>query len=354
LLFSLLYLLLRRLVRLVACSSNELNSEIEVVVLRHQLMVLKRQVRRPRLHRRDRLFMAVMSRALSRTRWSCFVVSPQTLLRWHRDLVRRKWTYRRTLTGGRPPISGEVRELILRMGRENPRWGCLRIRGELAKLGVRVSATRIRTLLRANGLGPAPRRSGPTWSEFLRSKAKGIWASDFFTVETALLRTLYVLFAIELGSRRLHLIGVTRNPDSVWVTQQARNLAVGERLQGIRFLIRDRDAKYSGPFDEVFRSEGVKIMETPVRAPRANAFAERWVRTIRTECLDWTVVLGRRHLERVLRTYTIHYNAQRPHRGLDMRTPDPLPDPAPTLADEMHVRRRDVLGGLIHEYELAA
>ena len=206
--FALVYLLLRRLVRLTAISSNEqLDIEVELVVLRHQLKVLKRQVGRPRLRRRDRVFMAAMSRALPRPRWSAFLVSPQTLLRWHRELVRRKWTFRRRSTGGRPPISEAVRDLILRMGRENPRWGCIRIRGELAKLGIRVSATKIRTLLRANGIGPAPRRDGPTWSEFLRSQADAILALDFFTVETAWLRTLYVLFAIEVASRRVLVLG---------------------------------------------------------------------------------------------------------------------------------------------------
>ena len=169
-LFALVYLLLRRVVQLLAGCSNELmGTDVEVVVLRHQLRVLKRQVGRLRLRRRDRLFMVAISTILPRPRWSSFLVSPQTLLRWHRGLVRRKWTYRRGLVGGRPPISEEVRALILRMAKENPRWGCVRIRGELAKLGIRVSATKIRTLLRANGLGPAPRRDGPTWSEFLRS-----------------------------------------------------------------------------------------------------------------------------------------------------------------------------------------
>jgi putative transposase len=181
------------------------------VVLRHQLMVLKRQVR-PRLRRRDRLFTAAISRVLPQARWSSFLVSPRTLLRWHRELVRRKWTYRRRSVGGRPPVPDEVRELILRMGRENPRWGCVRIRGELAKLGIWVSASAIRMLLRANGLGPAPRPDGPTWRVFLRSQAQGILALDFFTVETVWLRTLYVLFAIHLGSRRVHVLGVTRNP----------------------------------------------------------------------------------------------------------------------------------------------
>jgi putative transposase len=353
-LFAIVYVLLRRLVQLIAGSSSHLTSDVEVVVLRHQLKVLKRQVGRPRLRRRDRLFMAAISGALPRARWSSFVVSPQTLLRWHRDLVRRKWTYARRSAGGRPPISQEVRELILRMGRENPRWGCLRIKGELLKLGVRVSATKIRTLLRGRGLGPAPRRAGPTWSEFLRAQARGILALDFFTVETLLLRTLYVLFAIELASRRVHILGVTRNPDSAWVTQQARNLAVEERLQGVRFLIRDRDSKFFGPFDEVFRSEGVKVIKTPIRAPRANAFAERWVRTVRTECLDWMLVLARHHLERVLRAYAVHYNQARPHRGLDLKTPEPRPDPIPPRADCARVQRDDVLDGLIHDYDLAA
>ena len=239
------------------------------------------------------------------------------------------------------------------MGRENPRWGCLRIKGELTKLGVRISATTIRTLLRANGLGPAPRRQGPGWGEFLRAQAHGILAIDFFTVETAFLRTLYVLFAIELGSRRVAILGVTRRPNSLWVTQQARNLALGERLHGVRFLIHDRDSKFAGPFDEVFRSEGVRIIETPFRAPRANAFAERWVRSVRTECLDWVLVFGRRHLERVLRAYAAHYNTARPHRGLELATPDPGRIPHPWRGGA-RVVRIDVLAGLIHEYELVA
>jgi transposase len=198
--FALLYLLLRRLVSLAAGSPDGLHDGIEVVVLRHQLAVLKRQVARPRLRRRDRLFLAAASRMLPRQRWSSFLVSPQTLLRWHRELVRRKWTYRRSV-GGRPPIAEDIQDLILRLGRENPRWGCVRIKGELANLGIRVSATAIRTLLRRRGLGPAPRRSGPTWGEFLRAQSQGILAADFFTVETVWLRTLYVFFAIEIHTR---------------------------------------------------------------------------------------------------------------------------------------------------------
>jgi len=354
-LFALLYLLVRRAVRLTAGSASDLHNEIEIMVLRHQVAVLKRQVGRPRLRRRDRLFMAAVSRVLPRPRWSSFVVSPQTLLRWHRELVRRKWTYRGNATAGRPPLADDVGELIVRMGRENPRWGCVRIRGELAKLGIRVSATAVRTLLRRSGLGPAPRRSGPTWGEFLRSQASGILATDFLTIESIWLKTLYVLFVIELHTRRVHLAGATSNPDAAWVTQQARNLSLDLTDGGtFRFLIRDRDSKYASSFDAVFASEGIQVILTPVRAPRANAFAERWVRTVRAECLDWTLVLGRRHLERILQSYVTHYNAQRPHRGLDLQTPDLRSYPADELPDRLRVQSRDVLGGLIHEYELAA
>jgi transposase InsO family protein len=176
---------------------------------------------------------------------------------------------------------------------------------------------------------------------------------DFFTVETAWLRTLYVLFGIEVGSRRVHVMGVTGNPDSAWFTQQARNLAVGEHLRGIRFVIRDRDSKFSGPFDEVFRSEGARIIKTPVRAPRANAFAERWVRTVRGECLDRVLVFGRRHLEVILREYVTHYNTHRPHRSLALVPPDP-PGEARASPPTLVPLRRDVLGGLIHEYHARA
>ena len=241
----------------------------------------------------------------------------------------------------------------MRLARENPRWGCVRIQGELRKLGVRVGATTIRTLLRQQGLGPAPRRAGPSWAEFLRAQAEGVLACDFFTVETVWLRTLYVLFWIEHGSRRVHLAGVTANPDCAWVTQQARNLAIDERLGSVRFLIHDRDAKFCGPFDSIVGSEGVRVIETPFRAPRANAVAERWVRTVRGECLDHMLIVGRRHLERMLRVYVAHYNAERPHRSLALATPAGQP-PAARGAPPEAVLRRDLLGGLIHEYAAAA
>jgi transposase InsO family protein len=264
------------------------------------------------------------------------------LLRWHRELVRKKWSYRRR-SAGRPPLDPELREQVLRPGSENPRWGCLRIQGELRKLGLRVGATTIRSLLRRSGLGPAPRRGGPSWSEFLRAQAQGILACDFFTVETAWLRTLYVLFFVELGSRRVHLPGVTANPDCAWVTQLARNPAIEDRLAKVRFLVHDRDARFSVPFDEIIRSERVRVIETPVRAPKANAVAERWVRTVRNECLDHILVVGRRHLEQVLRGYPAHFNAERPHRSLQLVPPAGAPRSRGSPGAD--ILRRDVWAG---------
>jgi hypothetical protein len=318
-LFSFVYFLVRRL--LGVGSRRQDQNDIELLVLRHQVKVLQRQVARPRLNRLDRVLLAAASRRLPRSGWSAFLVRPETLLRWHRELVRKKWTHRRTGHPGRPPVDADVRDLIVRLGRENPRWGYQRIRGELLKLGIRISATTVRTTLLRAGLDPAPRRAGPTWAELLRSQAAGIWATDFFIVETINLKTLYVLFFIELSTRRVHPAGVTTHPDSAWVTGQARNLAIDERLSGVRFLLRDRDATFCGPFDALLRAEGVRVIRTPIRAPRANAFAERFGRTVRQECLDHVLIYGRRHLEGVLGAYVAHYVAERPHRGLRLAVP---------------------------------
>jgi transposase InsO family protein len=320
-------------------------------VLRHQVQVLRRTVRRPELRDRDRAFLAAASPALCRNQWGSFMVTPQTLLRWHRELVSRKWTYHRR-GPGRPPLEPETADLIVRLGKENPRWGCVRIQGELRKLGIRVGASTIRRILRRAGLGPAPRRAGPTWREFLRAQGRGALACDFFTIDTVFLKTLYVLFFIELSTRQVRGAGTTSGPDSPWVTQQARNLSITGRLEDKHILLRDRDSKFSGPFDEVFRTEGLTVVKTPVRAPRANAFAERWVGTARRECLDHILIFGRRHLERVLGAYAEHYNRARPHRSLELRPPDPGLDSG--VVPKTKVRRRDVLGGLIHEYRRSA
>jgi putative transposase len=316
------------------------------------MKVLSRKVGRPKLRRIDKAFLAACSRVVPRHRWGSFIVAPSTLLRWHRELVRRKWTFKQKRLG-RPPVDPALGALVCRMARENPRWGYMRIKGDCRKLGIAVAATTVKKVLRAAGLEPAPRGDGPSWSEFLRAQAQGIWACDFFSIETVFLRTLYVFFFIEVGTRRLHVTTSTRNPSGEFVAQQARNLAMDGDLEGMAFLIRDRDSKYTRAFDEVFISEGARVIKTPLRAPKANAFAERFVRTVRHEVLDLTLVLGRGHLDRILRRYAEHYNARRPHRGLDLRTPAGTFE-RPISPEVPGVHRNDVLGGLIHEYEPVA
>jgi hypothetical protein len=336
------------LVLRIAPEGDARECEAEILVLRHQLTMMKRKAGRPKLRRFDRMLLTAFARLVRRERWSGFIVSPQTILRWHRELVARKWTFRHRRLG-RPPIDPELVALIISLAKDNPRWGCVRIKGELQGLGHRIGATTIRTILRRAGIQPAPRSDGPSWSEFLRVQAHGILACDFFTIDTAFLRTLYVLFFIELGSRRIHIEGVTPNPDAAWVTQQARNLAMDGELCGVRFLIRDRDSKFTASFDEVFRTEGARVIKTPVRAPKANAFAERFVRTVRAEVFDLVLVTGHRHLLRLLRAYEAHYNSHRPHRGLGLAAPDGL-HVAPIRVPPRRIRRRRVLGGLISEY----
>ena len=270
---SLLYLLFRRALAVAALRlrSREFK-ELEIVVLRHELAVLRRQVSRPRLDERDRVFLAAASRLLNGKSQHSFFVRPDTLLGWHRQLVRRRWTYagRRP---GRPSVSEEIHELVLRLARENPRWGYQRIVGELVRVGVRVSATTVAKILREAGLPPADARARLCWREFLRAHAESMLACDFFTVETLWLGRLYVLFFLELGTRRVHLAGCTANPDERWTAQQARQFAwsLSERPRPIRFLIHDRDTKFSRAFDDVFRSEGVEIIRTPFRGPNAGS-----------------------------------------------------------------------------------
>ena len=237
---------------------------------------------------------------------------------------------------GRPPVGQELQQLIVRLARENPRWGYQRIKGELLRLGVHVSATAVRSILRRHGLDPAPRRVAVTWRAFLRQQAAGIMACDFFTVDSMWLRRLYVLFFIELDTRRVHLAGVTAHPDGAWVAQQARNLLLMLGNRRPRFLIRDRDAKFTRAFDDVFSSEGTEALVTPVQAPNANAYAERWIRTVRAECLDWLLVIGQGHLDRILRVYVEHYNQHRPHRALRLKPPDPA---RPRIHPEDHPPR---------------
>jgi putative transposase len=354
---SFAYWSLRRLLELVALRRrSEREKEIEILLLRHQLRVLERQVARPQLTQADRALLAAFSRMLPRQTWRrSLFVTPTTLLRWHRELVARRWTYpdRRP---GRPPTAGEVRELVVRLARQNPSWGYRRVQGELVGLGIKLAASTVWTILKEAGIEPAPRRLEASWSEFLRRQAASILECDFLTVDTLFLRRFYVLFFIELATRRVRLAGITANPDGRWVAQQARNLLMQLDDEGIRpqFLIRDRDSKFSREFDEVFRSEGVRVIKAPVRTPKARAHAERWIGSVRREYLDRLLILGRRHLQHVLVTYIRHYNEHRPHRALGQRPPLSDDQPLADAIDLDRLRRRDLLGGLIHEYQLAA
>jgi putative transposase len=251
-----------------------------------------------------------------------------------------------------------VQALVVRLARENPSWGYKRIVGELRGLGISISATSARTILIGHGLPPAPRRDELSWRDFLRRHAATTLACDFFTVETAWLKRIYVLFFLSLERRRVEFVACSPNPTGAWTAQQARNLlmTLDDQQQPLRLLIHDRDAKFSGAFDHVFQSEGIAVIHTPIQAPNANAYAERWVGSVRRECLDRLLIFSRRQLEQVLRVYARHYNRHRPHRSLALRSPEqtdtsPTPVRAPPYPQ---LNRRDLLGGLIHEYERAA
>jgi putative transposase len=330
-------------------------NDAEILVLRHQVAVLQRQVKRPRLSWADRAVISALLQLLStahrgRVR---LIVSPRTVLRWHAQPVKWRWTYRERRPG-RPPTAAAIRALVLEMARDNPTWGYRRICGELVGLGHTVAPSTVWKILKDAGINPAPSRAGPSWGEFLAAQAHALLAVDFFHIETALLRRLYVLFFIEHGTRRVHLAGITAHPTGEWVTQQARNLLMdlGRRAEELRFLIRDRDTKFTTAFDAVFTSSGIQVITMPVRAPRANAIAERWVGSVRRECTDRLLITGQGHLRHVLAEYVDHYNTHRPHRSLAQAPPDGRDDPAPP--DNVRVLRRDRLGGLIHGYSQVA
>jgi len=307
------YLILRQVLQLIVLGMRgDRAKEIEILVLRHQVAVLGRQVKRLDLEPSDRVVLSALSRLLTRPRWATFLVTPATLLRWHRTLITRKWTY--------PGAGRAVRRSrrrsgrwVLRLAKENPGWGHRRVQGELVGLGYRVAASTVWSILTRAGVDPAPRRTGPTWTQFLSAQAKGILACDFRHVDTIGLTRIYVLFLMEIGTRRVHILGVTLHPTGAWVAQQARNLVLDlrERAGQFRFLIRDRDTKYTEVFDEVFTSEGIEVLRSPPRAPRANAYAERWVRTVRRECLDRMLIYHPRHLLAVLGEFVEHCNEPR-------------------------------------------
>jgi putative transposase len=333
---------------------SDTTKEIEILVLRHQLAVLQRRTPRPRMSWTDRALIAALTRLLPRPRRLGLLVTPATILRWHRQLITRRWTTQ-PVRPGRPAIPAGLRALIVRLATENPTWGYRRIHGELASLGYQIGASTVWRILNSAGIDPAPRRPGPTWAQFLQAQAKAILACDLFHLDTITLHRLYAFFVIEHANRRVHILGVTAHPTGAWLTQLARNLLMDldDANRGFRFLIRDRDNKFTAAFDAVFTAIDVRIIKTPVRAPRANAIAERFVGTTRRELLDHLLIINQRHAAAVLHEFERHYNGHRPHRTLDQAAPlRPLPQR--TTSDPNTVQRRDRLGGLLHEYQQVA
>jgi putative transposase len=357
---SIVYLVVRCLLGcLMMLTRRQVSKDAELLVLRHENAVLRRQIGRVRYQPGDRLWLSALSRLVPRRRWGeVFAVTPATLLAWHRRLVARNWDYTSHRRPGRPSTTAAIRKLVIRIATDNPGWGHRRVQGELVKLGHPIAASTVWQILQTAGIDPAPRRTGPTWQQFLTAQARGIIAADFVHVDTVLLRRLYALIVIEHGTRRVRLAGITANPDGAWTTQAARNflMDLGQRATSVKFLIRDRAGQYTSPFDAVFTAEGIRILASPPQAPRANAICERIIGTLRRELLDRILIINERHLRRALAEYLRHYNAARPHRSLGQLTPAQAETrpPEPVNLAEFRIRRKQVLGGLTYEYYIAA
>jgi hypothetical protein len=333
------------------------NKDLEIIILRQQVRILQRKAKSPpRISTSEKILLGtiasklIQSATYTRNRLNNILLlfKPDTVLGWHRKLVRRKWTYLRKGKPGRPRLSTEIEALIIQFARENPRWGYDKIHGELLKLGFAVSPTSIRNTLKRHQISPVSERSSLTWKSFLNHYKDQILACDFFTIETIRLQTIYVLFFIELGTKRIHFAGCTAKPNATWVTQQARHLIwdLDDTTQSFRFLIHDHDTKFSSPFDNVFISEGIKIIHTPFQAHKANSFAERWVRSVREECLDHILIINQNHLRSVLKEFVDYYNLHRPHQGINQQ----FPKSGPIRSRNGPIRRRNIVGGIIHDY----
>jgi len=348
--FRIFYRFLTVLARLAVRSGR--SKDLEIIVLRHQLHVLRRQVDRPSVTEADRTLLGAIAAALPRRLRRGWIVTPETLLRWHRRRIARHWTQPPRRRPGKPPTCAGLRQLVVRLAKENPTWGHRRIHRELVDLGHTIAPSTVWQILKDNKIDPAPQRSAVTWSEFLRSQAAV--ATDFFTVDTATLQRYYVLFFVHIETRQVFHAGVTANPTGAWTTQAARNLFLrhNDELSCARALVRDRGSQFVDSFDEIFRTEGFKILKTPVRTPIANTYAERWIGSIRRELLDRTIIWNRRQLERLVTDYINHYNQHRPHRSLNQRSPSGAAESAPTAT--ISPLRTTRCGGLINEYRNVA
>ena len=350
------------LLRLFTVSDRD--KEIEILALRHQITVLERQLgkTRPRFGPCDRVFLAALLHQLPRDLLSRIrlLVRPDTVLRWHRDLLARRHAARsRPRRPGRPRTVRSIRVLVLRLARENPSWGYRRVHGELLTLGIKVAASTVWEILRQAGINPAPERTSTTWASFLRSQANALLACDFFETVTLTGTRHFVLAVIEHATRQIRILGTTQHPTTSWVTQVARNLVMDLEDAGsrARYLIRDRDGKYPALFDTVLKDAGIEIVLSGVQMPRMNAIMERWVLTCRRELLDRTLIWNQRHLLHALREFEQFYNSHRPHQGIANARPlQDLPPPIPRPDDDtpLHIRRHDRLGGILHEYQHAA
>jgi putative transposase len=354
---SILYRLVRSLLGLTAVLvRRDLSRNAELLVLRHENVVLRRQFSRVRYTPADRVWLAALSRLVPRRRWAeVFVVTPVTILAWHRKLVSRRWDYTARRQPGRLLTAAGITKLVIRMATENPSWRHRRVQGELVRLGHRIAASTVWQILHDAGIDPAPCRSGPTWRPFLTAQAKAVLVVDFVHVDTIFLTRLYALIAVEHGSRRAHLLGVTAHPTGTWTTQAARNL-LADLATTVTFLLRDRDSRFTRAFDAVFTADGIRILTSPTWAPRANAICERMISTLRRELLDRVLAVNEHELRWILTTYLHHFNTARPHRTLGQLAPaqaETQPPPVINLADH-HVRRRPILDGLTNEYQITA
>jgi putative transposase len=359
---KLIFLIVSRAMSLMRLSRRESWwKDAEILILRHQLAVSQRQ--RPRVHARlawpDRAWLALLAGTLpiDRLAGMRLIVTPGTIMRWRRDIVRRRWSrLSRQGRSGRPATHRRVRSVVLRLARENESWGYRRIQGELAGLGITVAPSTVLRIPPNTGIEPAPRRDSPGWAEFLRSQAQGILALDFFTADLLSGAKVYVLTVIEHGTRRIRILGATEHPVQSWVVQQARNLLMDLEEAGtrVKFVLHDRDASFTTMFDAVFQAAGATVIRSAVQAPRMNSVMERWIGSCRRELLDRTLVWNQRHLMIVLREYENFYNTHRPHRTLKQGAPlRPLPGGVTDLG-QFRVQRRDRAGGVIHEYRLVA